>query len=117
MNDNIKLRPFAEADLDWLVEAHATLYGRDEGFDDSFGPLVETILRRFCWSKTARASAVGWRNIRGTGLAAFFVWKARSLAGPSCACFWCCRRRGDSGWGNIFWTPVWVLPGALDTMG
>ncbi len=47
MIGNITLRPFAEADLDWLVEAHATLYARDEGFDDSFGPLVETILRRF----------------------------------------------------------------------
>jgi len=45
MIGDITLRPFTEADLDWLVEAHATLYAREEGFDDSFGPLVETILR------------------------------------------------------------------------
>ncbi len=47
MIGDITLRPFTEADLDWLVEAHATLYAREEGFDDSFGPLVETILRGF----------------------------------------------------------------------
>lgn len=47
MLGNIAVRRFEEADLDWLVEAHATLYARDEGFDDSFGPLVEAILMRF----------------------------------------------------------------------
>ena len=47
MLGSIAVRSFEEADLDWLVEAHATLYARDEGFDDSFGPLVETILKRF----------------------------------------------------------------------
>ena len=47
MIGDITLRPFTGADLDWLVEAHATLYAREEGFDDSFGPLVETILHGF----------------------------------------------------------------------
>ncbi|WP_299419516.1 GNAT family N-acetyltransferase [uncultured Shimia sp.] len=47
MIGDIRLRPFAETDLDWLVEAHATLYAREAGFDASFGPLVETILQRF----------------------------------------------------------------------
>lgn len=47
MIGDIRLRPFEEADLDWLVEAHATLYAREAGFDASFGPLVETILQRF----------------------------------------------------------------------
>ena len=41
------LRPFHPDDTDWLVERHGTLYARDEGFDDSFGPLVRTILEAF----------------------------------------------------------------------
>ncbi len=47
MFGNIALRPFQDTDLDWLVEAHATHYAREEGFDDSFGPLVESILQRY----------------------------------------------------------------------
>jgi len=43
----ITLRPFAAADKDWLVERHQTLYAQDEGFDDTFGPLVDTILEAF----------------------------------------------------------------------
>ncbi|MEO9574583.1 MAG: GNAT family N-acetyltransferase [Tateyamaria sp.] len=45
---NVILRPFESADKDWLVERHATLYARDEGFDDTFGPLVRSILDAFC---------------------------------------------------------------------
>ena len=45
--DAITLRRFEAADIDWLVEQHATLYARDEGFDDSFGPLVRSILDAF----------------------------------------------------------------------
>ena len=39
--------PFAATDADWLVERHATLYARDEGFDDSFGALVREIVTAF----------------------------------------------------------------------
>ncbi len=46
MNDVI-LRPFRPADLDWLAEQHGALYARDEGFDDSFEPLVRSILEGF----------------------------------------------------------------------
>jgi GNAT superfamily N-acetyltransferase len=46
MND-VTLRRFEASDADWLVGKHAELYSRDEGFDDSFGPLVASILRDF----------------------------------------------------------------------
>lgn len=45
--ETIKLKPYAAEDRAWLVRQHAELYARDEGFDDSFGPLVESILRDF----------------------------------------------------------------------
>ena len=45
--DNAEIRPFREDDRDWLVERHGTLYARDEGFDESFAPLVARILDEF----------------------------------------------------------------------
>lgn len=45
--ETIELRPYGPADREWLVRRHAELYARDEGFDDSFGPLVNSILRDF----------------------------------------------------------------------
>ena len=41
------LRDAVSSDTDWLVERHATLYAQDEGFDESFGPLVSEILEDF----------------------------------------------------------------------
>ncbi len=41
------LRPFEAEDAPWLVRQHDALYSRDEGFDDSFGPLVARILDDF----------------------------------------------------------------------
>nr|WP_299146042.1 GNAT family N-acetyltransferase [uncultured Tateyamaria sp.] len=38
------LRPFQAEDTDWLVDQHAFLYASDDGFDDTFGPLVRSIL-------------------------------------------------------------------------
>jgi len=46
MNDVI-LRPFRPDDAPWLVERHQSLYAQDEGFDDTFGPLVAGILDDF----------------------------------------------------------------------
>ncbi|MCE8507876.1 GNAT family N-acetyltransferase [Ruegeria pomeroyi] len=45
--DTITLRPFRPEDAPWLVERHGTLYTQDEGFDDSFAPLVARILDDF----------------------------------------------------------------------
>ena len=41
------LRPFQPEDTGWLVERHGTLYAEAEGFDDTFGPLVASILADF----------------------------------------------------------------------
>ena len=44
---NVELRPFRAEDSTWLINAHAELYARDEGFDDSFGALVASIVEDF----------------------------------------------------------------------
>ncbi|MEL7132853.1 MAG: GNAT family N-acetyltransferase [Pseudomonadota bacterium] len=41
------LRLFRSDDTDWLVDQHDRLYARDDGFDDTFGPLVRSILDAF----------------------------------------------------------------------
>ncbi|MEP6322370.1 MAG: GNAT family N-acetyltransferase [Paracoccaceae bacterium] len=61
---NVILRPFEPADTDWLVERHATLYARDEGFDDTFGPLVRSILEAFC-AEHDPACEQGWIAVEG----------------------------------------------------
>nr|WP_092424083.1 GNAT family N-acetyltransferase [Alloyangia pacifica] len=43
----IELRPYGPGDRVWLVRQHAELYARDEGFDATFGALVESILKDF----------------------------------------------------------------------
>lgn len=43
----IVLRPFHPDDTEWVVRQHAENYARDEGFDDTFGPLVAGILAEF----------------------------------------------------------------------
>lgn len=43
----IAIRPYGPDDLDWVVGQHARLYAAAEGFDDSFGPLVRSILVAF----------------------------------------------------------------------
>ena len=45
--DEVTLREFRAGDAPWLVERHQALYARDEGFDDTFGPLVGAILDDF----------------------------------------------------------------------
>ncbi|MGX9349802.1 N-acetyltransferase family protein [Shimia sp. W99] len=51
MSENdIVLRPFEAGDLEWLVDEHARLYAQDEGFDDTFGPLVRDILQDYLQS-------------------------------------------------------------------
>jgi GNAT superfamily N-acetyltransferase len=61
---DIDLRPFTAADSDWLVERHGTLYGRDDGFDDSFPILVRGIIRDFLTQSDPRCEA-GWVAWRG----------------------------------------------------
>ncbi|WP_299611849.1 GNAT family N-acetyltransferase [uncultured Tateyamaria sp.] len=44
---DVTLRLFDPDDTDWLVDQHGLHYAREEGFDDSFGPLVRSILDGF----------------------------------------------------------------------
>lgn len=44
---NITLRRFEASDVPWLVVQHGDLYATEEGFDDTFGPLVAGILADF----------------------------------------------------------------------
>lgn len=66
-SDGVSLRQFEARDLDWLVEAHAELYARTEGFDDSFAVLVSAILTDFLerhdsvWERGWVAERDGWR--------------------------------------------------------
>ena len=41
------IRPFAAEDADWLTGQHAEHYRTVEGFDDTFGPLVASIIAGF----------------------------------------------------------------------
>ncbi len=44
---DVSLRRFRPDDAPWLGEQHSIHYARDEGFDDSFGRLVNDILADF----------------------------------------------------------------------
>lgn len=45
--EEVILRDIAIGDAGWLVQAHAELYARHEGFDETFEPLVAEILVDF----------------------------------------------------------------------
>jgi GNAT superfamily N-acetyltransferase len=47
MTDEVILRGLRIGDAGWLIEQHALLYARDEGFDGSFEALVAEILAAF----------------------------------------------------------------------
>ncbi|MCA0869664.1 GNAT family N-acetyltransferase [Seohaeicola saemankumensis] len=61
---DVTLRDFEPADADWLVDRHAELYARDEGFDESFGPLVAGILSDFAAGHDP-ACERGWIAVQG----------------------------------------------------
>ena len=45
--DDVILRDIAIGDAGWLIQAHAELYARHDGFDETFEPLVAEILVDF----------------------------------------------------------------------
>jgi GNAT superfamily N-acetyltransferase len=53
------IRPFDAADAPWLVAEHARHYTQVEGFDDSFAPLVESIVQSFLTDHNPTCEA-GW---------------------------------------------------------
>jgi GNAT superfamily N-acetyltransferase len=42
-----RIRTATPSDAAWIAARHAELYARDEGFDDTFGPLVAEVLADF----------------------------------------------------------------------
>lgn len=54
-----QLRPFDREDADWLIKEHATHYAFEEGFDSSFGPLVQSIVEDFLTAHDDACEA-GW---------------------------------------------------------
>lgn len=62
--DQCELRPYTPDDAEWLVDRHAELYERDEGFDGTFGPLVAGILADFSANRDP-AREQGWIAERG----------------------------------------------------
>jgi GNAT superfamily N-acetyltransferase len=47
MTDEVTLRDLAIGDAGWLIERHAVLYARDDGFDETFEALVAEILAAY----------------------------------------------------------------------
>lgn len=63
-DDTIILRPYRDTDRDWLVARHQTLYAEAEGFDSTFGRLVDEILQAF-WADHDPVVERGWVAQRG----------------------------------------------------
>jgi GNAT superfamily N-acetyltransferase len=59
MADDIILRPATASDRAWIVDRHQSHYSSVEGFDATFGPLVDDILGGFFASHDA-ACERGW---------------------------------------------------------
>ena len=57
--DTITFRDFQIGDRDWLIEEHARLYARDEGFDDTFKKLVTDILDTYIATRDPQTER-GW---------------------------------------------------------
>ncbi|WP_170569330.1 GNAT family N-acetyltransferase [Ruegeria atlantica] len=66
---DVQIRPFRATDVPWLVEQHDRLYAQDEGFDPSFGTLVQDILNDFVASHdpTCERGWIAERNGKSLG--------------------------------------------------
>ena len=45
--NSVAITPYDPSDRAWLVTQHQRLYRQSDGFDDTFGPLVDSILAEF----------------------------------------------------------------------
>ncbi len=65
----IEIRPFTPDDRDWVVAAHAELYAREAGFDDSFGVLVGDIVDAFVadHDQTCERGWIAWDGAERLG--------------------------------------------------
>lgn len=62
---DIALRQFQPSDAAWLVAEHGRHYAQSDGFDDSFAPLVQSILDGFVKDHDP-ACERGWIAMRGS---------------------------------------------------
>jgi len=68
----IVIDPFEPSDMAWVVSQHQRLYTQAEGFDDTFGPLVQEIIQAFAqhhdpareagWIARQAGQRVGWTH-------------------------------------------------------
>lgn len=67
--DDIEIKRFQTSDRDWLIAAHQEGYARDEGFDESFGPLVGGIIDDFLAGHdvTCEAGWMAWQGAQRLG--------------------------------------------------
>lgn len=65
----VELRDLAPGDAGWLIQQHAELYARDEGFDASFEALVAEILAEFIRTRdaTRERAWIAWEGDRRLG--------------------------------------------------
>ncbi len=65
----ITLHDIAIGDAGWLIQRHAELYAREEGFDDTFEPLVAEILVRYLRERNPATDRawIAWRDGRRLG--------------------------------------------------
>jgi len=60
----IELRRFDTSDRDWLIDQHSDHYAREEGFDESFGPMVAGIVDDFLANCDPQVEQ-GWMAVQG----------------------------------------------------
>ncbi len=73
--DEVKLRPFAASDADWVISRHGALYAAEEGYDATFEALVAEIVADFLRHHDPDCEA-GWIAVQGeTRLGSIFVVK------------------------------------------
>jgi GNAT superfamily N-acetyltransferase len=66
------LRDLEPEDVDWIVERHGALYARDEGFDDSFAPLVAQILADYAATRESERERAWIATRNGVRLGCVF---------------------------------------------
>lgn len=70
--EDLSLRDMAPTDLEWLVDRHRVLYAESDGFDDSFGVLVEKILREFLATRDPAQDRAWIAEVDGRRLGSIF---------------------------------------------
>ena len=69
MTENVTFRDLAIGDAGWLIERHAVLYARNDGFDASFEALVAEILAGFIRDRdpAIERAFIAWAGDRRVG--------------------------------------------------